>query len=51
MYANVSQFRGAPPIATDFHQRGLFVREGYLFLFVEADVLEVVDESMNAELC
>lgn len=40
-----SQFRGGPAIATDFHQGGLFVGEGDFSFLVEADVLEVGDES------
>lgn len=34
-----SQFRGAPPIPTDFHQRRLFVRKRYLLFLIKAHVL------------
>lgn len=34
-----SKFRGLPPVSTKLHQRSLFMREGYLSLLRETDIL------------
>ena len=38
------QYRSAPAVPANLHQRRLLVRKGHLSFLVEADVLEVFDE-------